>query len=275
MRPATEADRPWIEATLTSRIAASMFPLSNLARHGWTGDHPRSMRFWIDRGRGAVLGTTIGGMLMPLVPDLDFSGARAALDGRTAIGALGDAAQVRPLLAAVGLAARPAKFDDDSPQFVLDLSSLAVPDGPGVLIPLADADRDLARLWRADYLSLLGEPPGTALKVAGDEIDAHAASGNYRVLIDGETPLAMTGFNARLPDIVQIGGVYTPPELRRRGLARRAVALHLAEAAGSGVARATLFAAGAPAIRAYEALGFRRIGSFGTVLFREPARVGA
>ena len=93
-----------------------------------------------------------------------------------------------------------------------------------------------------------------------------AADSHRFLVVDGE-PVALTGFNARLPDIVQVGGVYMPPEARGRGLARRAVALHLTQARAAGAGRATLFASGAAAVACYAALGFERIGSFTLVLF--------
>lgn len=37
-------------------------------------------------------------------------------------------------------------------------------------------------------------------------------------------PVSLSAFNASLPDIVQLVGIYTPPELRGRGYAQRAVA---------------------------------------------------
>lgn len=67
--------------------------------------------------------------------------------------------------------------------------------------------------------------------------------------------------------MVQVGGVYTPPGQRSRGFARRAVALHLAEAHGYGVQEAILFAAGTAAVRAYRKLGFERIGDYRIVEF--------
>jgi predicted GNAT family acetyltransferase len=60
-----------------------------------------------------------------------------------------------------------------------------------------------------------------------------------------------------LPDVVQVGGVYTPPALRGKGHARLALALHLAEARGKGVGRAILYAFSEPAARAYRAIGFQ------------------
>jgi len=77
----------------------------------------------------------------------------------------------------------------------------------------------------------------------------------------------MTSFNAELPDMVQVGGVYTPPEFRNRGYARLAVALHLDAARKTGVTRAILFASGDAAARAYRAIGFRQTGHYTITVF--------
>ncbi len=76
-------------------------------------------------------------------------------------------------------------------------------------------------------------------------------------------------FNARLPDCVQIGGVYTPPARRGHGYARAAVAGALLEARDAGATRSILFTGehNAAARAAYLALGYRVIGDFGLVLF--------
>jgi predicted GNAT family acetyltransferase len=84
----------------------------------------------------------------------------------------------------------------------------------------------------------------------------------------------MTGFNAALPDIVQIGSVYTPPEFRGQGHARRALALHLAQARDQGVTTAILFASGPAAVRAYQSIGFRQIGEYAQVAFAKPFNLG-
>ena len=55
--------------------------------------------------------------------------------------------------------------------------------------------------------------------------------------------------------------VWTPPDLRGRGYARRIVAEALREAQQVGVTRAVLFTESSAARRAYEALGFQRVGS--------------
>jgi len=95
------------------------------------------------------------------------------------------------------------------------------------------------------------------------------AAGNYFVLrIEGRI-VGCGCFNAQLPDCVQLGGIYTPPAERSRGHARRLVAGMLREARGKGVTRAVLFTNhdNVSAQRAYEAIGFKRVGDYGLVLW--------
>ena len=115
--------------------------------------------------------------------------------------------------------------------------------------------------------------PEDARTQAEEDIANYIDADSHRILMVEGTPVAMTGFNATQPEAVQVGGVYTPPELRRRGYGRLAVALHLAEARQKGATRAILFSAGPAATRAYEALGFQHIGAYGFVLFDGPQEV--
>jgi predicted GNAT family acetyltransferase len=71
-----------------------------------------------------------------------------------------------------------------------------------------------------------------------------------------------------LPDIVQLGGVYTPAELRGRGYAKCSVAGSLLAAREGGATRAVLFTQNPSAARSYEAVGFRALGQYGLVLLR-------
>ncbi|MEO8185467.1 MAG: GNAT family N-acetyltransferase [Deltaproteobacteria bacterium] len=93
---------------------------------------------------------------------------------------------------------------------------------------------------------------------------AHALGRAARVefAVRGEQLLSLSTFNAALPDIVQLGGIYTPPALRGRGYVKHAIAAQLREARERGASRAVLFTKNPNAVRAYEALGFSRIGDF-------------
>lgn len=278
MRRATRADRPNIEAFLNARAVTSMFPLSNLALHGMDGEHGRSMSFWLvedDDGLTDIIASTRDGMVMPSCDTAPWDAAGSALAGTDLIGVIGAKNQARPLIAALGLEGVTTELDEDEPQFILSLSDLTVPEGPGELLPLSQVDRAEMVNWRRLYSEeALGMPPEKAAEKAEMDISGYIEADSHRVLMGLDGPLSMTGFNAQMPQIVQIGGVYTPKALRGRGHARRAVALHLEEARLSGVELATLFASGTAAVRAYEAIGFRRFGEWTIFMTAEPERIG-
>ena len=262
----TAESLPAARALLEAAPHLAMFPLGNLDRHGLDGDAPRAPMIWSDGA--AVLAVTREGMVLPFGPPARAGAMARVLAGRRVIGIAGSRAVARALQRAGGLSGAPAKLDADEPQFLMSLDALRVPEGPGRLIPLAHAPRAQMEGWRIAYdVEALGEAEDDARARGGAILEAYLAADSHRVLMVGDEAVAMTGFNATLPDIVQVGGVYTPPDLRGRGHARRAVALHLAEARARGVTRATLFASGAAAVRTYAAIGFERVGDWTLVLF--------
>ena len=52
-----------------------------------------------------------------------------------------------------------------------------------------------------------------------------------RLLLEAGAPVAMAGINARVGDVVQVGGVFVPEGARNRGLGRRVTAALLREEA--------------------------------------------
>lgn len=274
-RSAQRQDIPALQGFLYRHIKSSMFPLGNLQDYGLNGSHARSMNFWLlgDTLRGAF-GITNEGMILPQCPALSDEEIAAVLDlirGRKIIGVVGDTAQVRQIIRNAGWQDRSAGFNDEEPAFSLDLNALILPKVQGAdLVPLAAVDCDLAIGWRRGYLL---ETPGLIKddldQQAQNDVERYLQRNSHRVLLQNGQPVAMTGFNATLPDVVQIGGVYTPPDLRGRGYARTAVALHLSEARAAGVSRAILFAASNAAARAYIAIGFAPAGTFSLVLFND------
>jgi GNAT superfamily N-acetyltransferase len=282
IREAGPQDRAAVEALLLQRVEAAMFPLTNLRTHGlsrgrFPSDADTASRFWW-LGPDSLLALTRGGMLMPLLsPGCDLTGLRVALQGLTVTGAIGPATGTRPVLAALGLDRLPMQKDEDEPGFSLPLSDLILPDLPGTrLVPATENHRPILQDWRCAYQQeLLGTPPAEAATRAAADIDGWLMRGSHRLLLQHGQPVALCGFNATLPEIVQVGGVYTPPALRGRGLARRAVALHLAEARAQGSTRAVLFAGSPAAARAYQAIGFRPSFAFTLALLASPATIAA
>lgn len=283
IRAAVAADAPALEAFLARHPESSMFLRQNLAAHGPEGGpEDYAARFWGLEERGEVAGvvalTTKGMVLMQVPGPQPLGGFRQALAGAQIMGINGEAGQVARLRAALGLADVPCSLDRTEPLYRMALADLRLPRaGDLQLRPATPADAGLLTGWRADYLvETLGAAEGPHTEAdAAAQVSALTAQDRLRVLEQAGTPVAMTSFNAVLPDIVQIGGVFTPPARRGRGHARAAVALHLAEAWAAGAREAILFASGPPAMRAYEAIGFRRIGGYQLVFFTDPAQVPA
>ena len=267
------ADRDAIVAALTPHAECAMFPLNNLAHYGMSGGHAYAVTLWLARRDGQisdVLAQTDSGMVMPYLPSGDYATAAAVLRGREVTGIVGVKDWVRGLETALGLQGA-RSLDHDEPHFLLTLADLTVPDGPGRIVDLVDAPADTIKAWMLDYqLATLHTPSDQAAQRVEDSYAHYTAARSHVVLMDGDTPLAMTGFNAQVPGMVQIGGVYTPPDLRGQGHARRALALHLA---ATGAQRATLFSASAMAARAYRAIGFRQIGDWTLLLLHDKERV--
>lgn len=274
-RPATPADQGRIEEFLHHYVTTSMFPLTNLRNYGFASPAPRAMRFWV-QGQGDIqgaFGLSNSGMMMPQMPDAqehDWQQVADICRAEALMGAIGEAGQVRTLLQALGLATVKTNLNEDEPGFQLNLDDLTVPSHENARFSPITAQDDFLFGWRAAYHhEVLGTPDGKADAEAQRDIENYLKTDNYRVLRIQNEPVCLTGFNAVLPEIVQIGGVYVPPALRRKGFARLAVALHLQEARESGVIQACLFAISDAAARAYQAIGFRPAGKIALVLFEQ------
>jgi RimJ/RimL family protein N-acetyltransferase len=210
----------------------------------------------------------------------EIVGRAVEASGRAVTGFLGRWRQTTAARAALGLAETPAQFEKPQGLYALDLGRLIVPEAlaTGRLRcrrPTA-AEFSLLTEWRAAYRQeSLNSPAGPALITSSrQEVERALADGAGWILEDEGRPAAYQQFNARLPDIVQVGGVWTPPGLRGRGYARAVVAGSLLAARSQGARRAVLFTDddNLPAQRAYVALGFERVGDYGLVILAQPAR---
>lgn len=282
VRLAVREDASRLEGFLLQHAEGSMFPLGNLRQHGAVPtDHFRSMEFRIAEKNGSITGT-IGiskeGFVFPQVPELDselLQFVKRSIAGRPLQGVLGPQKLAHRVLTDLGLEKAPVLHAGDEPQYGLDLSDLIVPATRELqLIGISDRHRELVTEWRGHFLQeVIGQEQQEAQSKAVKDVDGFVAMDTHRVLLRSGVPVALTGFNSALPEIVQVGAVFTPPDLRRQGLARTAVAMHLAEAHRCGVKRAVLSAASPNAARSYEAIGFKRIGDFSMIIFDGPQQV--
>lgn len=276
---------PGDEAALDSFLAGhadtSMFLRANARSAGLTDRGEPMQGTYVAAIEGsriaAVAAHCWNGMVLVQAPEGHAPAvAREAVrrSGRAVTGFSGPWDQVVAARRALGLTAAPAATDSRDELYVVDLARLAVPPGlaagelrcrhptPGELDLLVD--------WRVRFaVEALGATDGPELCRASraDVLLQHERGGDW-VLLAGAAPVSYSVFNAMLPEIVQIGGVWTPPELRGRGYARSVVAGSLLAARKQGVSRAVLFAdpLNAAARAAYLALGFRIVGDYGLVL---------
>jgi GNAT superfamily N-acetyltransferase len=196
--------------------------------------------------------------------------AAAQRSGRTVAGVLGPWEQMQSALCALGLADAAASKAAREGLYALDLADLVVPAplaGGRVTCRRARNDElDMIIAWHLDFTAETGGRPAGA----ADLMALFQSRGTTWMLEDGGRPVAFSAFSASLPDMVQVAAVWTPPALRRRGYARAVVAGSLLAARRAGVRRAVLLADLPAAVRAYEAIGFRRAGYYGMTLLTEP-----
>jgi GNAT superfamily N-acetyltransferase len=278
IRPLRPGDAAQLETFLVCHADFSMFLRSNsraagLVYQGQPLEAEYVAAFDSDQ-IVAVAAHCWNGMLLLQAPVNIAAVARAAVaqSGRPIAGLSGPAEQVSAARTALGLDDRPAPKFGREELFALDLADLVVPQ------PLADGrwicrhprpdELELLVDWRVDFArEALQFPDSPTLRGECErELALAYEQGSNWVLEDGGL-VSYSAFNARLPDIVQIGGVWTPRELRGRGYGRAVVAGSLVEVRELGVRRAVLFAEREEAKRAYAGIGFRVVGEYGLVLF--------
>ncbi len=277
IRAARSGDEAAIEAFLQDHAESSMFLRSNLARFGLNNrDHPNATSYFIDEQDGirAVFGLSNAGFLLLQTPCAGpefWAQLPETVSGQKIAGIIGEVSQVSHAKAALELEKAGFSLERPEPLYRLSLDQMRDPGAATIRPPIA-ADAQLLTSWlRAYQIEAFKFEDNAALEnVISKRVKNILAGDDTRLLVKGGKAVAMTAFNARLPDMVQIGGVYTPPELRNQGLARRVVAAHLREARAEGVETAILFASGAPACRAYEALGFQQIGHYTLAILAKP-----
>jgi ribosomal protein S18 acetylase RimI-like enzyme len=188
--------------------------------------------------------------------------------------------QVERARRVLGLEGAECTMDGKEVLFALDLTRLQLPpalaSGEVQSRRAREEDADLLARWRHDYaVEIMGKRPGEPLMDEAREfVSRLRQEGSLFVLTQGPSIVALSAFNARLPEVVQIGGVYTPPELRGRGHARAVVAGSLRLALTEGATSSVLYTPvdNLPAQRAYRALGFEEVGDYGLVLLAQEHR---
>ncbi len=281
-------DEAALEAFLLPRVDFSMFLIGNMRSAGL-----------LDRGRrfqgtyaaafekGEIVGVVAHYWNQNLVLQAPVHltalwRAAAEASGRPIKGVLGPNNQVNAVKEALGLVDDDMQMDETEKLYSLRLDDLAIPtqlrSGTCRGRRIEPRDLELMTEWRVAYaLETLGEKNSPALREG-------CRAGIERLMRDGQIwvlecqgrPVASTAFNTAIREAVQVGGVWMPAELRRRGYGRSVVAASLLDARAEGVEKAILFTgeSNISAQKAYVALNFYHIGDYHMLFLKSPVGLG-
>jgi predicted GNAT family acetyltransferase len=170
------------------------------------------------------------------------------------------------------------QMDETERLYSLDLRELIVPDilksGKVKSRRIENKDIDILSIWNNAYaVEALGAEDGPELQKQSNEESERSVKEKRTWMLEEDGKLvACSSFNATIKEAVQVGGVWTPPNLRRRGYGRAIVAASLLDARNEGADKGILFTGeeNIAAQKAYEAIGFRCIGDYSIVLLKSP-----
>lgn len=284
LRVLESGDEAALQAFLLRRVDSSMFLLGNMRAVGLRDEGRTYQGTYVAAWQGGeIVGVAAhywNGNLVLQAPAALEPLCRAILEvsGRPLRGLVGPAGQVEVARRFLGLAEAAVQLDEEEHLYSLALEELRVPP------PLAAGQLQGRRIELRDVELLTAWRVGFSVESLGDEesprlwascratVERGMAEGRIWLLEDEGRPVSTTAFNTAIREAVQVGGVWTPPEQRCRGYGRAAVAASLLAARAEGATRGVLFTGqeNVPAQRAYEALGFRRVGDYRLLLLRPP-----
>jgi predicted GNAT family acetyltransferase len=280
-------DEAVLEAFLLPRLETSMFLISNMRESGlkydgkrYTGDY---VAVFEDDHIVAAMAHFWNGIVITQAPvHLDVLWRETLqASGRPLKGIIGLHAQVSALKSTLALESVALQLDRREVLYSLALDDLVVPEalraGRVVGRPAELRDVDVLARWRVGYeIEALGEEETEELWTHERAMAERAVEESNTWVLEADGQLVATSaFNSRIAEAVQIGGVWTPPEFRRRGYARCVVAQSLLDARDDGAQLAILFTDedNIPAQKAYTSLGFRHVGDYYLFMLRDPLDV--
>jgi predicted GNAT family acetyltransferase len=284
LRVLQPGDQSALEAFLLPQVDSAMFLLGNMRAAGLADDGRRYTGTYVAALHGeAIVGVVAhywnGNLVLQAPVRLDaLWRAAVAASQRPVTGVIGPAEQVRIVKQGLGVDSASTQLDEVEELYSLYLKDLMVPtalsSGRCLGRRIEPRDLDLITEWRIAFSrESLGElPTPRLLERCRAAVERSMQEGRTWILEDGGRPVATSSFNAAVAEAVQMGGVWTPPELRRRGYGRSAVAASLLDARSQLVRKAILFTGkeNVAAQRAYGALGFRCVGDYRLLLLRPP-----
>jgi ribosomal protein S18 acetylase RimI-like enzyme len=280
-------DEDVLEAFLLPRVDSSMFLIGNMRSSGLVDDgQPYAGTYAAAFESGEIVGVVAHywnrNLVFQAPVHLDVLW-RAAVEasGRPIQGLIGPTDQVGAAKAALHIDDSDVQMDETERLYSLRLDVLIEPEGlsSGRLKGrrIRPGDVELVTAWRVAYsVEALGADDTPQLwEQCRAGVERYLAEQLTWILEDRGQPVACSSFNTAIEEAVQIGGVWTPPEHRRRGYGRSVVAASLLDARSQGVEKAVLFTGegNVAAQKAYTALGFRHIGDYRIIPLRSPLRL--
>ena len=276
------ADEEILRTFLIERLQSSFILLANLTADGFSYEGKPYQGVYVgafedDRLLGVAAHYWNDNLIFQapqFAPQL--AGAALRESGRSCDGLVGPWEQIAAARDALGFADKPTRYASKEILYAIDLARMRAPEGLAsgkVRCRRADpGDFDvLTDLSIAESAENFGDPdtPERRAKMR-ESLERNTTDGILFVLVAGERVVAKCAFHGIANGAVQLGGVYTPPELRGRGYARSVVAGSLDMAREAGESKAFLFTSeeNIPAQHAYTALGFAPVGNYGIILFR-------
>ncbi len=277
-------DETALETFLLPRLESSMFLIGNMRSVGFV-DHGQPYQ-----GTYAAMfeGSKITGVVAhywnqnlifqaPAHSDTLWQTA-VEVSKRPVKGLIGPNDQVNIAKKALDVDDSNIQLDQTEKLYSLKLDELLVPDdlSAGKIRGrrIESHDLELVTQWRIAYsLEALGEQDSPQLREqCRNSIQRSQKEGRTWILEDQGKLVASSSFNTAIKEAVQVGGVWTPPELRRRGYGRAVIAVSLLDARAEGAVKAILFTgeANIAAQKAYIALGFQHIGNYRMLFLRSP-----
>ncbi|HVH47589.1 MAG TPA: GNAT family N-acetyltransferase [Labilithrix sp.] len=269
------------DAFLAATPESTLFLRSNLARAGLNDDGATfsgtyAGAFEGERLVGVAASFWNGNVLVAPGPHAEHAAVHAVeQSGRAVLGIVGPYSELLRVRSALSLDDAPTRVVSREILYALHLESLVVPEplASGLVAGRRARDDEMGALveWRMRYGAETTNVPDTA-ESRSEQARGLAAlqhRGHVFVATAFGGRVATSTFNASVADVVQIGGVWTPPELRGRSYARCVIAWSLQNARNDGTRLAVLFTneENLPAQAAYVALGFRPVGEYGFVVF--------
>lgn len=285
IRKLQNSDAEKLELFLSGHAETSMFLRSNMKRVGleyqdksYYGDY-----FGALDGAGNIMGVIAhyenGNVMMQAQDPGILSALITVFQGvatRPIAGVLGAVDQANTVIDGLSLSNKDYTLNSAEGLYALDLNKLRMPENfdfsKARMVKATEDHKDILCTWNKAYdIEALGTEDNEDLdKRLESEAQSIIQNGDRWILMRDDTPVCMSGFNARLPDIVQIGPVWTPPEHRSHGYARALVAITLQQAKDEGIEKAILFTDNPAAAKAYKAIGFEEIGAYRLAFLKHP-----